>query len=201
MSKIHILQFRTPSSPAPLQHLSPTTPSYRGLRIQDANITQLTTITPEPSSDISSLLPPNTTPTASYTVHLNTPFFGPQTPGSAPIVEHVLISFPKSRATPAFRSRIEADFAVFNTIVKRGARGDIGVAWGWVQESLSHESLGEGEEAMGFVVIRGWESMRDFENVLGTEEYKEAIPLLMAWEAPFDMVSLRVRGVGWREGC
>ena len=94
---------------------------------------------------------------------------------------------------PAFRARIEADFAAFDAIVKRGARGDIGVAWGWVQEPLKPAGVAGGEEheeATGFVVVRGWESMQAFESVLKTEEYKEAIPLLLAWEAPFEMVSL-----------
>jgi hypothetical protein len=203
MFKIKILQFRTPSPPIPLQKISSTTPAYYGLKVQDSNITQLTTnASSESSCQTHSSLAPSTTPIASYTAHLNAPFFGPGKPASAPIIEHVLITFPNSRMTPAFRARIEADFAAFDTIVKRGARGDISVAWGWVQESLESERATgteeqeEQEEATGFVVVRGWESMRDFENVLKTEEYKEAIPLLLAWEAPFEMVSLPINIFG-----
>jgi hypothetical protein len=158
---------------------------YLGTKIQDKSIIQLTT---PPSVRLPSSI---NNPIASYTVRFNVPFFGATNAGSAPVVEHVLITFPNSRITSNFRARIEADFAAFDNIVKRGAHGDLGVASGWVDEPLTHESLDEA--ATGFVVVRGWEAMEDFENLLKTSEYAEAIPLLMAWEAPFEMVSFRFR--------
>lgn len=187
MATIHISQFTNPP-PSTLQQAVSSldhTDSVLGTKIQDQQIVQITSASPlAPNSALGS-------PLTSYTVNFNNPFFGPNNPGSAPVVENVLITFPNSRITPEFRTRVENDFAAFDLLAKKGAKGDIGVAWGWVEESLKHESLGA-EEATGFFVVRGWETMGDFENVLATPEYAEAIPLLLAWEAPFEMVSLLV---------
>jgi heme-degrading monooxygenase HmoA len=186
MTTVKITQLTASSITNDLQEMLSVNDSYYlGTKIQDKSIIQLTT---PPSARLPSSL---NNAIAPYTVRFNAPFFGATNAGSAHVVEHVLITFFNSRVTPNFRARIEADFAAFDNIVKRGAHGNLGVASGWVEEPLTHESLDE--DATGFVVVRGWETMEDFENLLKTSEYAKAIPLLMAWEAPFEMVSFRFR--------
>jgi hypothetical protein len=187
MATIQITQVNFPSSLSSLQDALSTfdeTKFVLGTKIQDEKVAQLTTSPPAaPPASLG-------TPLAIHTARLNAPFFGADNPGSAPVIEYVLIYFANSRITPEFRKRIEIDFAAFDVLAKKGARGDIGVASGWVDESLTHESIQE--PATGYLVARGWEAMEDFENVLKTVEYAEAIPLLLAWEAPFEMVSMGV---------
>lgn len=72
--------------------------------------------------------------------------------------------------TSTFQTRIENDFASFETIYrKRGSpkeTGEMGLKTGWTEEQ-------DGERS--FVVARGWESMRAFEQAVQSEEFKEAI--------------------------
>jgi hypothetical protein len=37
--------------------------------------------------------------------------------------------------------------------------------------------------------MRGWETMADFERAVKTEVFKEAVPILIGWGAPFELVS------------
>jgi hypothetical protein len=63
--------------------------------------------------------------------------------------------------------------------------GELDLSYGW-----SHEHGGEkNNELKLFVVTSGWETMADFESAVKTEVFKEAIPILIEWEAPFELVS------------
>lgn len=104
--------------------------------------------------------------------------------GAPPFVEFVKTDFPATQFTSTFQTRIENDFASFETIYrKRGSpkeTGEMGLKTGWTEEQ-------DGERS--FVVARGWESMRAFEQAVQSEEFKEAIPILMGWGAAFKLVS------------
>ncbi|KAF2632892.1 hypothetical protein BU25DRAFT_406198 [Macroventuria anomochaeta] len=102
--------------------------------------------------------------------------------GAAPIVEYVKSDFLAKDVTPDFERNIEDDFARFETIYrKRGTikeTGEVGLATGWVEEQDGMRS---------FLVVRGWTAMERFEESLQTEVFKECIPILMSWSAPFKM--------------
>lgn len=120
---------------------------------------------------------------------LSRPALGLDGPATAPVVEFVQTYFPVSHATPAFQQQIEADFLKFESIYVKGVKGELGWTKGWVLEELEHEDIKD-ENARCFFVVRGWKSMRDFEESVKHEAYKESIPILLAWGAPFMMVSL-----------
>lgn len=108
--------------------------------------------------------------------------------GSPPLIEYVHSSFPSS-STPEFRSKIEEDFARFEAIYRRrGASDDVGetgLAIGWAEEK---------DGFTGFVVVRGWTSMDRFEESVQSEEFKEGIPILMGWGAPFELWHVERKG-------
>ncbi|KAH7143446.1 hypothetical protein EDB81DRAFT_934656 [Dactylonectria macrodidyma] len=112
--------------------------------------------------------------------------FGPDGLATANATEFVRIYFPSSRVNPEFQKQIEEDFAKFDDIFKKGAKGDLSLAYGWVLEEQDHESI-KGEKAKSFFVARGWESMEHFQQSVDNDNFKEAMPLLLAWNAPFKM--------------
>jgi hypothetical protein len=113
--------------------------------------------------------------------------FGQSGAATANVVEYVQSYFPASTVTPAFEKQIFDDFVKFDEIYMPGTQGMVGLAMGWTQDNQEHADM-KGEKAKCFVVIRGWESMGDFEESTKTEEFKEAIPILFSWKAPFHMV-------------
>ena len=130
-------------------------------------------------------------PTKTFHIPFNTSStFLNSGPATSNTVEYVQIWFPISRTTPAFQQQIERDFIQFDeTFNKAGQHPGQGrLAYGWVQEEQSHPDI-PGEAAKSFLVTRGWEAMSGFEQSTQTEAYTEAIPILLAWEAPFKMVS------------
>jgi hypothetical protein len=122
-----------------------------------------------------------------FHVALNRSAFGPDGPATANVVEFVLNYFPASRVTPEFQKKVEEDFLKFDEIYSKGAKGSVGWAFGWVLEEQEHENV-KGEKAKCFFVTRGWESMDYFEQSVKNDAYKDAIPLLFAWDAPWKMV-------------
>lgn len=114
-------------------------------------------------------------------------FEAPNGPLSSPLVEFVQIFFPAEKVTDEFRAKIEKDFERFNQQCLTVARGNGGVAVGWVLEEQEHESLKKGEKAKCFFVARGWEGMQSFDEVISTDVYKEAVGILLAWKAPWDL--------------
>jgi len=151
-----------------------------GTQIQDTSAVQIT----------SEWASPNLSPSIGQSFHvaLNRSAFGSDGPATANVVEFAQSYFPASRVTPEFQKQIEQDFLRFDEICSRGAEGDLGLAFGWVQEEQQHEEV-VGEKAKCFLVIRGWESMAHFERLVKHDAYKEAIPILFAWKVPFKMVS------------
>lgn len=128
-------------------------------------------------------------PTSSYQVDLEESALGPGGAASAPYVEFVANYFPVSRLTPDFRAQVEADFAKFNGICKSIAHGDLGLSTGWSVDEVDHQDVTD-EKTKVFLIMRGWRSMEDFENITKHEKFEsEAIPILLAWKAPFKMVS------------
>ncbi|KFZ11349.1 hypothetical protein V501_04807 [Pseudogymnoascus sp. VKM F-4519 (FW-2642)] len=121
-----------------------------------------------------------------FHVVLSRPAFGSDRPVAAPVVEFVQSYFPESRVTPEFQRGIEEDFARFDKIYKKGVKGDLGLSSGWVLEEQEHENI-EDEKAKCFIIARGWESMDCFEQSVQNDAYKEAIPILFAWNAPWKM--------------
>ena len=114
--------------------------------------------------------------------------FSDRGPLASAVVEFVKIYFPAHKVDDdaAFRAQIEADFEKFDAICGRVVRGTGGVRYGWVVEEQEHAEV-EGRKCRCFLVARGWEDMGFFEEVLGTNEYKEAVQILLAWAAPWEM--------------
>jgi hypothetical protein len=170
-----------------------------GTQIQNNSTIQITTewssvqdlatlqATPEHKSFINSVRNFCGNPDAIFHVPLPHSAFSPDGPATAPVVEFVQSYFPASRATPEFQKQIEEDFVRFDGIYREGVKGELGWAFGWVAEELEHEGV-EGK-ARCFLVMRGWESMECFEESVKHDKYKEAIPILFAWGAPWKMVS------------
>jgi quinol monooxygenase YgiN len=113
--------------------------------------------------------------------------------GIPPLIEYVKVDFPVSSTTPTFQAQIRADFDKFETLFrKRGdaeSTGEVGLTIGWADDQESVHQEGDRERVTSFVVVRGWRSMADFEKAVKTEVFKEAIPILLGWGAPFELVS------------
>lgn len=126
---------------------------------------------------------------STFRVGLNKSAFLDTGAGSANIYECVQSFFPVSAVTPQFKRTIEQDFVKFDGIYGRdGVKGSTEAVFGWSLDEQDHEDI-QGGKAIGFFVIRGWDTMRNFELSLQTDNYKESIPILYGWNAPFKMVS------------
>ena len=159
-------------------------------KVQDQSSTQVTTDgTSEASSTVDEICKSLGQPSERFSVTLDKSALGPDGAATAPAVELVQVTFPASQATPAFKQQIEADFRKFDETFKREAKGDGGLAIGWREGDEEHPDV-EGRKARSLIVIRGWESMGHFEQATKTQSYQEAVPILFAWQAPFQMVSL-----------
>ncbi|KAH8810793.1 hypothetical protein F5884DRAFT_668383 [Xylogone sp. PMI_703] len=185
-----------------LSKIKPPQPFVFGTQVQDKGTIQITseldavqdnvdleTIV-ESSSFIKALHNACGEPRNIFHVDLSRSAFGPDGLATANVIECVQNYFPASRVTPEFQKRIEKDFLKFDEIYSKGAKGNLSWASGWVLEEQEHRDI-KGEKAKCFFVIRGWESMDHFEESLKNDAYKEAIPLLFAWNAPWKMVSPR----------
>lgn len=170
-----------------------------GTQVQDKGTIQITSewdgvqdhanleATPEHRSFINSLRDSCGKPDNVLHVPLNRSAFGPDGAATGPVVEFVQTYFPASRVTPEFQKRVEEDFERFDVIYRKGTKGDLSWASGWVLEDQEHESI-QGEKAKCFFIARGWESMEFFDQSVQNDAYKEAIPILFAWNAPWKMV-------------
>lgn len=130
-------------------------------------------------------------PTTVFHAALNNPVLGPDGPGTAGVMEFAANYFPVSKTTAEFRAQINGDFAKFDKIFSKGMKGASGVAYGWVTEAEEHPDI-SGEKAACFLIVRGWDSYGDYEAGIKTEQYKEAMPNVLKWEAPHEIVSFRV---------
>lgn len=164
-----------------------------GSQVDNKDIIQVTSVWDESQSDVNlgSTLQESSFSKSmqSYHVALDRSAFGTNGPVTANVVEFVQCYFPATRITSEFQNQIERDFSTFDEIFTQGAKGAGSLAWGWVVEEQEHEEI-KGEMAKCFFVARGWESMDFFEQSVKTAAYKEAIPILFAWNAPFKMVSV-----------
>lgn len=124
-----------------------------------------------------------------FHVTLNRSAFGANGPATENVVEYVLNYFPASHVTPEFQRQVEKNFLKFDEVYVKGVRVDTSVAYGWVLEEQSHQDV-KGEKAKCFLVSRGWKTMDRFEQSLKTDAYKEAIPILLEWNAPWKMASI-----------
>ena len=134
-------------------------------------------------------------PTSVFHTTFNTgSTFANSGPATSNVIEYVQIWFPVSRITADFQQQIEQDFVKFDEIFNKAGphAGQGSLAYGWVQEEQTHADI-PNEKAKCFLVTRGWEAMSGFEQSVQTEAYKEAIPILIAWGAPFKMVSSSAR--------
>jgi hypothetical protein len=171
-------------------HASPSHPQFTaGTKVQDPTTIQITAEWPsvQAPSDLTTSTSfhafekaiSDIAPSFKTTiVNLNDSVFVAHSP---PLVEFVHCSFPAS-SEPDFQAKIEDDFARFESIFRRrGSQekvGDIGLATGWAEEK---------DGVRAFVVVRGWSGMSRFEDAVQSEEFKEGIPILMAWGVPFEL--------------
>ena len=172
-----------------------------GTEVQDKTVIQITVElggaqdnvnskrTPEPIPSLKSVRSLFGEPHDIFHVALDQPAFGPDGSATANVVEYAQTYFPASSVTPEFQLKVEEDFFRFDEIFSKVAEGSIGWTFGWVQEEQEHEHV-TGEKARCFLVMRGWESMARFEQSVKSDTYKKALPILLAWNAPFKMVCL-----------
>ncbi|PGG96140.1 hypothetical protein AJ80_09870 [Polytolypa hystricis UAMH7299] len=163
-----------------------------GTQVQDKGVVQITAewdavvppdsatfeTTPEFTSFISTVGNFFGEPQSISHVILNRSAFGKDAPVTTSAVEFVEIYFPTSRVTPEFQKQIDEDFLRFDEILD--AKGSVSWGTGWVLEEQDYEDI-KGEKAKLFLVARGWESLDNFEQVIKSDGYKEAIPVLLAW--------------------
>lgn len=112
-------------------------------------------------------------------------------PATAKVVEFVQNYFPASRVTPEFQKQVAGDLSRFDEIYAKGVVGHTTWELGWVLEEQEHKDI-QGEKANCCIVIRGWDKMDSFEQSVESDAFQKAIPLLLAWNAPFDMVGVRI---------
>lgn len=163
-----------------------------GPNVQEPGSIQLTaewSNSQDRSAFTNALQPSLGSPESTYHATLKQPAFGP---AASKIVEHVQIWFPTSKADVAFKSQIENDCARFDELFGvHPGQGD--VAYGWIEEEQTHEEV-EGGKARCFLLMRGWESMGDFQASVETEAFKKASPIVMGWGAPFKMWFVERKG-------
>jgi heme-degrading monooxygenase HmoA len=164
-----------------------------GTHVQDPNTLQITAEkreTTEAHSIIETLRPVISASLSAFNVTLESTILGPNgpAPATAPIVEYVQTWFPVSRVTPEFQREIESDFRRFDDIFTEGAKNTTGCTSGWILEEQEHDKI-VNEKAKCFLVVRGWESMDDFQAAVEHDAFKTASPIVFGWNAPFKMVS------------
>ena len=81
----------------------------------------------------------------------------------------------------------------FTEIFKRETKGDVGCAYGWVEEELEKDDV-QGRKSTSFIVTRGWETSEDFKMSTSTESFREAVPILYRWGAPHRMWFVERKG-------
>lgn len=124
-----------------------------------------------------------------FRVALSRSALGVDGPATAKVVEFVQTYFPVSSVTTDFQKKVEEDYHQFNEIFSREVKGRVSVASGWIQEEQQHQYDNlDGDKAKCFLVITGWESKACFDQSVSTDSFKEAIPLMLSWNAPFQMV-------------
>ena len=162
-----------------------------GNEIEDKDVLQMTIQisnplnSPAPVDLLNSLQKLTTMPPTLFHATFNNPPFAPFSgPATAPLVEYAQSWFPSSAATPAFKRCIEQDFDKFTNIFEREATGNVGCAYGWIEEELEKEDV-KGGKSTSFLVTRGWKSFEDFKTSTTTESSKEAFPILLNWGAPY----------------
>ena len=107
---------------------------------------------------------------------------------NANVIEFAQSTFAVSAATDGLKRKIEDDFLAFNAIFSRGGiKGSTGAFYGWTEEHAQPNL--DGGKGMSFLVLRDWDSMQAFEESMQRDAFRESIPILHAWGAPFKMVS------------
>jgi hypothetical protein len=126
----------------------------------------------------------------------------PFQPTTAPIIEWVRTDAPSSLPTEK-QKRIEDDFARFESIYrKRGAISSVGefsLSVGWSEDHFATDEDGKESMVKSWIVARGWQDMKFFEEAVKSEEFKECIPILIGWRLPFELVSVSEYMMGVRE--
>jgi heme-degrading monooxygenase HmoA len=128
-------------------------------------------------------------PVEASLIALDKPALGEDGPATAAVTECAQSWFPSSSASTDFRQKIEQDFLSFDEACQ-GVKGNTGYVAGWTVEECRYETI-DGP-AVCFVVLRGWESMADFEAFVATDAFKKAAPILFSWKAPFAMVGTHI---------
>lgn len=62
------------------------------------------------------------------------------------------------------------------------------LATGWTEDHDNAEV--EGGKSIDFCVVRGWDSVEAFQEMVKKERVKEALGILFGWGAPFKLVCL-----------
>lgn len=162
-----------------------------GSTIQDPNLLQITAgLGGSQEETIISALPeichnPRQIIRATY----NMPIIHGDSPVTAPLVEHVQGYFPASKVTPEFQQQIESDMQTFHQNYVQHQAGFRAMAWAWTLDEVDHEDI-KGEKAKCLLVLVGWDTMADFQRSFDSDACKDALKILLAWNTPFNMVSL-----------
>ncbi|KAF2758204.1 hypothetical protein EJ05DRAFT_486254 [Pseudovirgaria hyperparasitica] len=185
MTVTQIIQFPAHDAAATLQAINKAAPEdvIQGTLIQDKSTAQAIVEWQGTSDEIA----PDVPSSSSFRIDLARPALGPKGPATAPVVEYVHTFFPVSKVTPEFKKKIEDDFVRFNELfLMIGLVGEMGCTMGWSVDEVNYAGI-EGEKAVGFVVIRGWDTMANFEKVMSLDKTREVLSILFGWGAPYKM--------------
>ncbi|CEJ87384.1 hypothetical protein VHEMI04398 [[Torrubiella] hemipterigena] len=107
--------------------------------------------------------------------------FGHGGPAEAAVVEFAHNQFPVSRATPEFKARVKSDFQKFDDTFKTTAHG--GESWvaDWLPGQRPHDAVTD-ELTESFLVIRGYNSVKEYTDSIKGQGFKEGLPILLAWK-------------------
>ena len=106
----------------------------------------------------------------------------------APILEHIVHFFPAAQVTAQFRTKIEDDFTQFDAINARDTKR-LFLETGW-SLPVDNVDVAPGK-CIAFVTLAGWTSMELFEQNMQRKGFEDALQILLAWKAPWKMVSLK----------
>ncbi|KAF2224480.1 hypothetical protein BDZ85DRAFT_295488 [Elsinoe ampelina] len=104
-----------------------------------------------------------------------------------PVTENVTAYF--SAVDKAFEEKLDQ----FRKVVEGDAAGAKGFAYGWGEEEVEHEKIGEGKKGRVLKLLIGWESVEAHMKFRETEVFKENVGLLRDGPVALTMSHVKAR--------
>jgi hypothetical protein len=130
-------------------------------------------------------------PRRMFHIALNRSLFESGGPATSKVTEFVELYFPASQVTTAFQEAFAEKWSAFEEIYTEGSKAVESVASGWVFEEQDYAKVKDGK-AKSFVVVRGWDSMEQYETAQKTERFEKAFGMMLDLHGEHEKVSLRV---------